>query len=188
MGVRQAIGTLGSSASRALSVALTALFAALYAGLVASLPFISFQVFQVRVADALLPLAIPFGWPAILGFTIGCFAGNFAGIMVGIPASGVLVDACGGAAANFLGCYLAHKLAGSSTDKRRLLAATFVITAVLTAIVGTYLPLILGLPIWLGWAGIFLGSLVAVNLLGYPLLLAVLRLHLARLTPSRGIP
>ncbi len=185
--MRQAMSAFGSSARRALSVALTALFAALYAGLVVALPFISFQVFQVRVADALLPLAIPFGWPAILGFTIGCFAGNLAGIMAGIPPSGVLVDACGGAAANFLGCYLAHKLAGNSTDKRRLLAATFVITAVLTAIVGTYLPLILGLGwagIWLGWAGIFLGSLVAVNLLGYPLLLAVLRLRLARLTPS----
>ena len=159
-------------------VALAAMFAALYAGLVAALPSISFHVFQVRVADALLPLAIPFGWPAIVGFTVGCFVGNFAGLWAGIPLSGVLVDAPGGAAANFIACYLAYRLGHGSQDRKRLMAATLVITAVLTAIVGTYLPLLLGWPIWMGWLGIFLGSFVAVNLMGYLLLLAVMKVGL----------
>ncbi len=166
-------------------VALSAVLAALYAGLVVALAPISFYIFQVRVADALLPLSAVLGWPAVVGFTVGCFLGNLAGVLAGMPSGAVLIDATGGSLANFLGCYLAYKLASGSEDKKRLLASTFVITAVVTAIVGTYLPLLLGFPLWMGWLGIFLGSFVSINVMGYLVLLAFLR---ARLRPSRGIP
>lgn len=58
---------------------MTAALAALYALGVVFLAPISFQLFQVRVADALLPLAILFGWPAIIGLSLGAFVANFFG-------------------------------------------------------------------------------------------------------------
>ena len=164
-------------------MALSAVLAALYAGLVVALAPISFYVFQVRVADALLPLSAVLGWPAVIGFTVGCFLGNLAGVLAGMPSGAVLIDATGGSFANFLGCYLAYKLAGGSEDKKKLLASTFVITAVVTAIVGTYLPLLLGFPLWMGWLGVLAGSLISVNVMGYLLLLAFLR---TRVRLSRG--
>jgi len=159
------------------------MLAALYAGLVVALAPVSFLIVQVRVAGALLPLSAVLGWPAIVGFTVGCFLGNLAGVLVGIPPAAVIVDATGGSFANFLGCYLAHKLAEDSLDKKRLFASTLVITAVITAVVGTYLPLLLGFPLWMGWLGVLAGSLISVNVMGYLLLLAFLR---TRIRPSRG--
>ena len=61
-----------------IQIVLAAVFAALYAVGVVFWP-ISFQVFQVRVADALLPLAMLFGWPAILGLSLGAFVANIFG-------------------------------------------------------------------------------------------------------------
>ncbi|HYB67202.1 MAG TPA: QueT transporter family protein, partial [Candidatus Acidoferrales bacterium] len=76
-------------------ITLTAVFAALYAVAVVFLAPISFQIFQVRLADALLPLAILFGWPAVLGLALGAFVANFFGGLGPI-------DIIGGAIANLI--------------------------------------------------------------------------------------
>ncbi len=86
-----------------ISAILTAMFAAVYAVGVYLLTPISFLPFQVRVADALLPLAILFGWPAIIGLSIGAFVANFFGPL------GV-VDIVGGALANFIATFLAWRI------------------------------------------------------------------------------
>ena len=52
---------------------LTAALAALYAVGVVFLVPIGFQLFQVRIADSLLPLVILLGWPAIIGLSISVF-------------------------------------------------------------------------------------------------------------------
>ncbi|MEM4284306.1 MAG: QueT transporter family protein, partial [Candidatus Caldarchaeum sp.] len=60
--------------SRDLAAAIV--FAGLYAAGVIALPGISFEIIQVRVSDALLPLAIVFGMPAVVGITVGTFIAN----------------------------------------------------------------------------------------------------------------
>jgi len=57
----------------------TAALAALYAVGVVFLVPMSFQLFQVRIVDALLPLAILLDWTAILGLPIGAPVANFFG-------------------------------------------------------------------------------------------------------------
>jgi uncharacterized membrane protein len=139
-------------------VSLTAVFAAIYAVSVVFLAPISFQAFQIRIADALLPLAILFGWPAILGLSLGAFVANFFG---GLGA----VDIIGGSLANFVATLLAWKIA-----RRKKMPVVFVGIAaeivVVTLIVGSYLSYLLGIPIGTGILGVFIGSLVAIGVLG----------------------
>lgn len=142
-------------------LALTAVFAALYAAGVVFLAPISFGLYQVRVADALLPLSVMFGMPVAIGSSLGCLIANFYG---GLG----FVDIVGGAAANFVACTLAWYV-GRGSFIRRLLGC-FVETAVITIIVGGYLALLFDVPVEVGLFGVFVGSIVAINLLGFALL------------------
>lgn len=54
-------GRVGGEKMNVKDLALTTIFAALYAALVLAFAGISFQLVQVRVADALIPLSIVFG-------------------------------------------------------------------------------------------------------------------------------
>jgi len=152
-------------------LALTGIFAALYTAGVVFLAPISFEVFQVRVADALLPLAVVFGLPAILGTSLGCFVANFYGGL------GV-IDVVGGALANLIAGFLAWRVGGKSVFRR--FAACLVETATITLIVGSYLPMLLGVPLEVGLVGVFLGSVVAINFLGFGLLEMLCRSGLAK--------
>ncbi len=148
-----------------IDIVLIASFAALYTVGVVVLAPISFMIFQVRVADSLLPLSILFGVPASLGFSIGALVANtFGGLG--------LIDILGGSIANLIACIAAWKI-GQKKIRGRLFLATIVQNLILTVIVGTYLSYLLGFPILVGWTGIFLGSAIAINLLGYLLLKAV---------------
>jgi len=148
----------------AVQMTLTAVFAALYAVGVVFLAPISFQVFQVRLADALLPLSILFGWPVVLGLSLGAFVANLFG---GLGP----VDMIGGAVANFIATLVAWKI-GRKRPVNVLAAITSEI-AIVTIIVGTYLSFLIGLPLTVGLLGIFLGSLVAIGALGGTLFLAL---------------
>ena len=79
------------------SIALTSVLLAPYIIGVAVLAPISFFLFQVRVADALIPLSFIFGMPSVLGVTLGNVLANISG---GLG----YVDIIGGSLANFLGC------------------------------------------------------------------------------------
>jgi uncharacterized membrane protein len=148
------------------SLALAALLAALYAAYVFYFAFASFGPLQVRLVDALLPLSILFGPPAIVGLTIGCFIGNLFGSPFGI------VDILGGPAANFVAATLAWGITRRKFRGSWLLAVALEI-AVVSVIVGSYLIALgaaPGVPSWVGWLE-FLGSeVVAIGILGYPLL------------------
>ena len=141
-------------------LALAAVFAALYAAGVILLAPISFGVYQVRVADALLPLSMIFGVPVAIGSGLGCLVANVYG---GLG----IVDIVGGAVANFVACTLAWYV-GRGGIARRFLGCS-VETVVITAIVGGYLSLIFGVPLELGLFGVFVGSIVAINILGFAL-------------------
>jgi len=66
--------------TRVIDTVKAAVIAGLYAGLVYALAPISFQEFQIRVADALLilPFLDYFGFPAVIGLAIGCAIANLA--------------------------------------------------------------------------------------------------------------
>ncbi len=150
-------------------VAVAALVAAMYAVLVAALPMVSFLMWQVRLADALLMLSTVLGWPAVVGVTFGCFLGNLTAPWG--SALLVAIDAVLGSAANFLASYLAYRIAYRKGLKYKLLASCCEI-AVVSIIVGSYLKFLMEwtfgreLPLWLSVAGVVLGSLVAIGALG----------------------
>ena len=158
----------------------TAGFAALYTVGVLVLAPISFQVFQVRVADALLPLAILFGWPAILGLSLGAFVANIFG---GLGP----VDIVGGSIANLIAGYVAWRVAAGGGMWRVLVAIGLQILIV-TAIVGTYLSYILALPQGIAWFGVLLGSIVAVGFLGSLLLRALSVQRIVTQLRRHGVP
>jgi uncharacterized membrane protein len=110
-------------------LALTTVFAALYAALVIALAGISFQLVQVRVADALVPLSIVFGWPAVIGVTLGCVISNVVS-----PLPSVLVDITFGAIANFFASLVAWRI---GTWKRRdsfRIGVSFILVTVLAGL------------------------------------------------------
>jgi len=147
---------------RSKQVALAAVFASLYAVGVTVLAPISFQIYQVRIADILLPLSILFGSPAIIGLTIGTFVGNLSSPF------GV-IDIVGGAVANLVATSLAWQI-GKRGFQGAWLTGTTVEVLVITLIVGTYLSFLLQISIWLSWTGVLVGEIIAVSLGGYLLL------------------
>jgi len=161
------------------TVTFTAVFAALYAVGVVLLAPISFQVFQVRIADALLPLSILFGWPAILGLTLGAFVANLFG---GLGP----VDVVGGTLANLLAGYIAWRIALNSGRWWVLLAVGLQVLIV-TLIVGTYLSYLFAIPLQIGWLGVMLGSIVAIGFLGSLLLFALSAERIASILGSYGV-
>jgi uncharacterized membrane protein len=163
----------------ALYVSLTSVFAALYAVGVVALAPISFQVFQVRVADALLPLAILFGWPAILGFSIGAIIANFFG---GLG----IVDIVGGSVANFAATYIAWKI-GQRHIRGSWIVAIASEIFLIAAIVGSYLSYLFEMPVEIGVSGVLLGSIVSTGVLGTVLLLVMSRPAIADQLKSRGL-
>ena len=145
-------------------LALTGVFAALYASLVYALAGISFELVQIRVADALIPLSMIFGWPAVVGVTVGCIVANV------ITPFSTIVDIVGGSVANFIASFLAWKIGTRYKTRKSEFIGCLAATMVLAIIVGTYLALLTGIPIWLWWLSIFAGSFVSINILGYTLI------------------
>jgi uncharacterized membrane protein len=167
-----------------INLTLAAVFAAVYAVGVVFLAPISFQVFQVRVADALLPLAMIFGWPAVIGFSLGAFVANFFG---GLGP----VDIIGGSLANLLATYTASKLAGTvalrANRGSRVFLGILSEIAIITLIVGTYLSYLLAIPLEVGLLGIFLGSIVAIGILGTLVFFALSTQRVTHLLRSHGL-
>ncbi|MGC8961636.1 MAG: QueT transporter family protein, partial [Candidatus Bathyarchaeia archaeon] len=126
-------------------ISLSAVFAALYVVGVVVLAPISFYVTQVRVADALLPLTIICGWPAILGVTVGCMAANVFG---GLGA----LDVVGGGLANLAAGYLGWRV-GRGRFKGSWLIGSFLEALVVSAVVGGYLSLLFMVPLYISFLG-----------------------------------
>src|SRR5271157_4075739 len=151
------------------SVALAALLAALYAAYVFYFSVTSFQVVQVRIVDALLPLSIILGPPAIAGVTLGVFVGNLLGSPFG-P-----IDIVGGTIANLVAASLAW-FVGRRRFRGSWLIAIAIEIASVTLIVGSYLVILTSspdVPLWVGWAEFLVSEVIAIGILGYPLLKAV---------------
>ena len=165
---------------RSVSATFTAVFAALYAVGVLLLAPVSFQVFQVRIADALLPLAILFGWPAIIGLAMGALVANaFGGLGP--------VDVVAGSVANLVAGYVAWRVA-LNRGWWWVLVAVGLQVVIVTLIVGTYLSYLFAMPLEIGWLGVILGSIVAIGFLGSILLHATSSHRIVMLLTGHGIP
>ena len=147
-------------------LSLTAVIAALYAAIVILLAPISFGPIQLRVADALIPLAALLGLPAVYGVAIGALVANTYWFLSPI-------DVVLGAAANLVAGYLIYRY------KDQIIPASLAASAVIGLTVGGYLwlffppPSILGLqlPAWLGMMiSITLSSILAITVIGVALL------------------
>ena len=137
------------------------IFGALYALSVIFLAPISFEIYQVRVADALLPLSMIFGLPSAIGFGIGAIVANVFG---GLG----LIDIIGGATANVLACSIAWYV---STRGKRLFRfiGSLLETIVITLVVGGYLSILFAVPVEFGLFGVLVGSIIAINIIGFPI-------------------
>jgi uncharacterized membrane protein len=153
-------------------LAVVTVFAALYAVGVVFLAPISFGIVQVRVADAMLPLAMIFGLPGALGLSLGCLVSNvFGGLGI--------VDIIGGASANLIACSLAWYIGRKGRGTRRFLG-TLAITVVVSLIVGGYLSWLLQVPLEISLLGVLVGEVLAVNLIGFPIEEAIRRSKIFR--------
>jgi len=137
-------------------------FASLYAVGVIFLAPISFSVFQVRVADAMLPLSMIFGIPGALGFSLGCIVSNVYGGL------GIIDIVCG-ATANLVACSLAWYMRGKGRVVQRFLGS-ITETVIVAAIVGGIdLPLVYHVPLAISLLGVLVGEIIAINVLGFPI-------------------
>lgn len=146
---------------------------------VVALAPISFTIFQVRVGDALLPLSVMFGWPAVAGLTVGAAVANVFGGLGPI-------DIVGGSLANFLATWLAWSIS-QKRFRRCWVSAVALQVAVVTVIVGGYLSFLFSVPIALSLLGVFMGSLIAIGALGGFLLTAFSRPVTVKALRSFGI-
>jgi len=135
---------------------------------------ISFGMVQVRVSEALtlLAYATPVAIPALF---LGCFISNLFG---GLG----LVDVVVGSLATLLAAYLTRRMPSPYLAP----LPPVLLNAV---VVGSYLPILLDLPVplWHSWLYVGAGEAAATYAIGLPILLAVLsRPHLLALLGARG--
>ena len=148
-------------------IALTSIFAALYAiGVVFLAPF-SYGLVQVRIADALLPLSIVFGMPAVIGLSLGTFIANI------LNPTGNLgpIDIFGGTVTNFIATFVAWKICGS--NKVPFIVGIGCQIVIVSVIVGTYLSYLLGSTLIVGIGYLFIGTFLAVGILGSALVVII---------------
>lgn len=148
--------------SNSKNIVIMTIFAALYTVIVGVFVFMSFNPFQARLADALLPLSIIFGIPSILGFGVGALVSNF--IFGGLG----LIDIFGGAAANIIACTLAYYFARRKGIVFRFFGA-FIEALVISFIVGSYLSILFFESLLISILGVLIGSLISIVLIGFPI-------------------
>lgn len=139
------------------------IIAGLYAALTVVLAPISYGPIQLRVSEALTVL--PFLTPAAVpGLFIGCLVANiFGGLGI--------YDVVGGSLLTLLAAFLTHLLART----RRPILAPLPPVLVNSLGVSLYLHLLFQLPYWLTVVYIAIGEMATCFVLGYPLLLIILR-------------
>jgi uncharacterized membrane protein len=164
-----------TNASRTRQLTLASVIAALYAVLVSIFAPISIPIIQVRVADVLMPLSILFGWPAIVGVTIGAGLGNLVGdTILGNTGAVTGVDVVLGSLANLVAATVAWKIGSKNLTilgrRASWILAVNAETVIIALIVGPYLGLLFSIPLLISIAGILAGSIFAISIGGYTLL------------------
>lgn len=173
-------------------ISLTVVFAALYATLVIIQGLSAAASIQLRVADCLIPLSALFGWPAILGVSIGAAVGNSS---TSLAFSNGFYDVAFGPLANLAAASIIYFL------RRRRFAGCLLASGTIGVIVGSYVWIIFGAPsnvfslqipitwpVWLASVvSITASSLIAIALIGYLLLSFMSRENVLAPLRSRGL-
>jgi uncharacterized membrane protein len=102
-----------------------------------------------------------FGIPSAIGLSLGCIISNVYG---GLG----IIDIIGGSMANFVAGSLAWYISKRRGTSHRFLGSV-VETLTITLIVGGYLSVIFKIPLELGLIGILVGSIIAINVIGFPI-------------------
>ncbi len=144
-------------------IAQMGIIASLYAVITVALAPISYGPIQVRVSEALtvLPYLTP---AAVPGLFIGCLLANIYGGL-GLP------DIIGGSLCTLLSAFLTYLL----SKTRKPILAPIPPVVVNSLGVSLYLHLLFQLPYWVTVVYIAVGQIGACFILGYPLLLFLLR-------------
>jgi uncharacterized membrane protein len=148
---------------KSLAISIAAVFAALYAIITIAETSLggplTYGVIQVRISDALLPLPLMFGLPSAIGLFIGTLVANAYYMLSPL-------DILFGSVANLIAGVLSARFSRGNV----FLAAAYPVVVV-TIIIGSYLPLFfVGVPLWLIYAGVGTGEIIACFVLGVPLL------------------
>lgn len=153
------------------ATAKAAMIACLYAALVVVLAPISFHIFQVRVADALLllPFLDYFGLSAVVGLVVGCLMANI------LSPYGVL-DMVFGATANLAAGLAAWTLGRVGRSPWVAAFAALIQSLVVATVIGyAMLHLVFGEPLLIAFVGVFVGSIVSIGILGTTLVVFIMR-------------
>ena len=137
----------GLTTNRAMNLAMSAVFGALYAVLTILFAPISLLSLQIRVSEVLIAFIPIFGWPVLVGLTIGTFLGNI------VSPLGV-IDMVVGTFATFVGGL------GVLYIKQETVGFSFY-AAIVSLIVGWELALVYTLPLALTIGQVFVGELIA---------------------------
>jgi uncharacterized membrane protein len=144
-------------------IAQVGIIASLYAVITIILAPISYGPVQVRLSEALTVLPY-LSSAAVPGLFIGCLVANAYGGL-GLP------DMIGGSLCTLLAAILTYLV----SKTRKPVLAPLPPVAVNSLGVSLYLHLLFNLPYWITVAYVALGEFVACFVLGYPLLLFLLR-------------
>jgi uncharacterized membrane protein len=141
------------------------IIAAVYASLTVGLGSLSYSWIQVRLSEALAPLPILMGFPAVVGITLGCVIANYFS-PVGIP------DLVLGPLLSMFAAFLSWKF----SYKKKTLACLYPVLVNAFGVSG-YVSAFYNVPYLASVLTIGIGEFVACFLVGYPLLVALERTH-----------
>lgn len=82
------------------------------------------------------------------------------------------VDIIGGSVANFLAAYIGWRI-GSRNFMGSQFVATVAQNIIVSSIVGFYLAVLFEVPLEAGFVGVFLGSIISMNIIGYLLVVTI---------------
>ena len=147
-------------------VSLTLTIASIYAVSTVALGPFGYSWIQVRISEALTPLPYLFGFPAVMGLTLGVIIAN-AFSPIGLP------DLVFGPILTLIAALLSWKYSFG----RRSIACLYPV--IINALgVSAYIAGFYGVPYEVGVLSVGAGEFIAAVLLGYPLLRALERTQL----------
>jgi len=152
-------------AKRTYDLAWTGIIAAVYASLTISLGSLGYSWLQIRLSESLAPLPFLMGFPGVIGITLGCaLANSFS--PVGIP------DLVLGPLLSLISAFSSWKF----SRKRKTLACLYPVLINAFGVSG-YVSAFYGVPYLVSVLTIGIGEFIACFLIGYPLLVALERIH-----------
>jgi len=176
-------------------IALTAISASLYAVIniiqtTMGGP-ITYGPIQLRLADCLIPLSALFGWPLVMGVTVGCFSNAYYWLD---PADIIVGPLVNFAAALFIFLLRKHRLvacvSGSFTVGVPIGLYLYYLYTQGNPIIQQQVPVFpgLALPLWSAFVlSLLISSLVTIAIIGYILLNALVQPSIIESLRSHGL-